>query len=694
MQQAHAQAPAFTAADLVAEKWLAVLCSIPADACPDLLAQAHRAAVCCAVEIVALIDGAGESDGLAMQWTLADARVREIEAELTRRGLLSPPRLPGLCDNDASGIERRRHESMTGRDDDQTAADLSTRTATLEILTAGVSAVALVAIGESRAAHAGQMEKADSPTEREALTRSGKAAEQDYTAQLATLAAFAVEDHGQHEDAAALRFEAEARREIADGLRSGPNGPDPAPEGRDETPPPPAPDFKHDAEQAARSFGFGATATLVFPQQEQPAMSGTNPDIVEEQRRRSVAPGGNDYTELRETHAEVTVAAFHAAAREVTGRQGPSPAVAHDDTPPPPPSPSPEQAKAKQPEQAPIMAEAEPQPEPPANRQPHATPNRAVAVGPGQGGNVLYEYIADGKGQSVEIPTEQDPRAAALATFNDAFAIVDAAYGPIDDALQADGGRTGGADWTKAGGRTGGADWTKAIEDKRAAELARDNAVRDYIAADLGPAPAFTDKDALSAYQGRIEDSLNAAGLDSKVGVSQYYVAAEYGLEMSEADRRGLRFNETEALINLPEGPGMLETEADYLARCAAAPAAILAGHIDHLALTEAQDGLSQQDADILAMMRTAQQPALALQNDEGPTPDELWTKAAHEAGHAQSAREQAADRIPGAENSDAEARPMSRVERFAARLADMQAVKDGSEPDHGKDKDTGRGWS
>jgi hypothetical protein len=146
------------------------------------------------------------------------------------------------------------------------------------------------------------MQSVSGPEEAAALGRMNDAETQDYAAHLGTLAAISLDASGQHDDADALRLEAQARTEIAnnfrnptptnDGPGSGIEQPSSEPDGQA--------DFRQDAEAAARANGFGPTATLVFMENtdKAPDMIGTNPEIVFEEARASVAPGGNDYSAL------------------------------------------------------------------------------------------------------------------------------------------------------------------------------------------------------------------------------------------------------------------------------------------------------------------------------------------------------------------------------------------------------------
>lgn len=72
--------------------------------------------------------------------------------------------------------------------------------------------------------------RASSELGREALATMKEAGRQDYAAHLATVAAVRLEDRGDHADADAMQKEADARREIAAGMRSNPNPEPPAPE--------------------------------------------------------------------------------------------------------------------------------------------------------------------------------------------------------------------------------------------------------------------------------------------------------------------------------------------------------------------------------------------------------------------------------------------------------------------------------
>jgi hypothetical protein len=59
-------------------------------------------------------------------------------------------------------------------------------------------------------------------------------------------------------------------------------------------------DFRADAEAAARANGFGPTAAVVHMEAMTAEPGSTNPGIVFEENRAAVAPGGNDYSVLRE----------------------------------------------------------------------------------------------------------------------------------------------------------------------------------------------------------------------------------------------------------------------------------------------------------------------------------------------------------------------------------------------------------
>jgi hypothetical protein len=185
--------------------------------------------------------------------------------------------------------------------------------------------------------------RASSELGREALTTMRDAARQDYAAHLATVAAVRLEDHADPADADAMQKEATARREIAAGMRADPTPEPPAPQ------PPsgdrPRGDFAKDHD-----------------------MSGTNPDIVFEDARQSVQPGGNDYSALHQQPAAVAVLqeepqrpAANVAAAELSNT---------DD------------------------AALEPMPEPhrPANTEPNATQTRALGVGIGPSGLETFEY--------------------------------------------------------------------------------------------------------------------------------------------------------------------------------------------------------------------------------------------------------------------------------------------------------------
>lgn len=72
--------------------------------------------------------------------------------------------------------------------------------------------------------------RASSELGRHALATMREAGRQDYAAHLATVAAVRLADRGDHADADAMNKEADARREIAAGMRSNPNPEPPAPE--------------------------------------------------------------------------------------------------------------------------------------------------------------------------------------------------------------------------------------------------------------------------------------------------------------------------------------------------------------------------------------------------------------------------------------------------------------------------------
>jgi hypothetical protein len=236
--------------------------------------------------------------------------------------------------------------------------------------------VTLTGTGQSRA-HEGYLanqalledaaRRASSDLGRAAVTTMREAARQDYAAHLATVAGVRLEDHADPADAEAMRKEAAARREIAAGMRLDPNPEPPAPE------PPngdrPRGDFAKDRN-----------------------MSGTNPDIVFEDGRQSVQPGGNDYSALQQQPAAVATAQEEEPQRQAVKVTA---------------------AELSQTDDAAL----EPMPEPfrPANTEPNATQTRALGVGIGPSGLETFEYQQpinhDAPAATPEPPRQAEPEA-------------------------------------------------------------------------------------------------------------------------------------------------------------------------------------------------------------------------------------------------------------------------------------------
>jgi hypothetical protein len=120
-----------------------------------------------------------------------------------------------------------------------------------------------------------------------------------------------------------------------------------------------SPDFERDAEAAAKGFGFGKMAGLVRAAD---VPVGTNPTIVAEQNRRSVAPGGNDYASLQTPAAGLS---------KVKGLDEPSR----------------------------------------PNTQPNATMTRGVIPVPTPAGTVLMDYQQETQGRGINVePLDMEPR--------------------------------------------------------------------------------------------------------------------------------------------------------------------------------------------------------------------------------------------------------------------------------------------
>lgn len=390
---------------------------------------------------------------------------------------------------------------------------------------------------------------------------------QQQAAGLALVAALGADGRGQHEDAAALRKEAAARQEIGTGP-----GNDTPPGGRPDPDQPP-PDFKRDAVEAARSFGFGPTATLVFPQQEKSAMSGTVPEIFEQQNRRSVAPGGNDYTVLRNDQAELPTATFQAVAEEVTGTKGSPPIIKGEGV--------------RQPDLG------GPDGTPPSPSSPPSGPAQGSAV-------------------SAQAPEE-----------------------------------------------------TKAVSDP---------AFQIEVRPVVYPTPGGT-----------------VMGLEQ--ANSRRSVATDY-------EGGPTRNGDPDSQI-----PVEIEPEpATVAAAITEATPPSLAQQVEDLQTEAARHGISQQDADTLGTLQAAladQQPAPAmdqdatppaLQHDEGPPPDDLWSKTANEAVQAQNARDQSVERPEGdnINSNGGEAPPMSAREQRAAKLEAIARQLDATPDGKGAENEAG----
>ncbi len=204
---------------------------------------------------------------------------------------------------------------------------------------------------------------------RDAIATIKEAGRQDYAAHLATVAAVRLEDRGDHHDADAMQKEVAARREIAADMRGSLNAEPTAPE-------PPNGD---------RPRGY-------FPKGDD--MSGANPDIVFEETRESVQPGGNDYSALRQQPAAVALVqeqesrrpANRVAAQEL-GDQ-----VTGADT---------------------TEAALEPIPEPqrPANTEPNATVTMGVTTVPTPGGDMLMTYQQELRHAEHNVAEQIDPPA-------------------------------------------------------------------------------------------------------------------------------------------------------------------------------------------------------------------------------------------------------------------------------------------
>ncbi len=307
------RAPDLTAALLAAEKWNACYLPIPPEAAAELLTAAHQAAVCCAKEAADFLDLDLEEDGegsphkrefFEMYWNEAEARTALIEGRFHYHGLDPPERDTSRCDCDDCNPDDEDRKMKP--EDDLTLepitapTDLNVRTDELVKLAGMENHPATETAARNIGVLSQAADSATSPQEAETLGRMKNAAEQDFAAHVGTIAAASLDSTGQHEDAAALRVEAGARTEIAAGLRGGPSPSGPAP-GAPETPPqgPAQPDFRADAEAAARANGFGPTAQTIFVQDTNAEPKGTNPEIVFEENRAAIAPGGNDYADLR-----------------------------------------------------------------------------------------------------------------------------------------------------------------------------------------------------------------------------------------------------------------------------------------------------------------------------------------------------------------------------------------------------------
>jgi hypothetical protein len=177
---------------------------------------------------------------------------------------------------------------------------LDERITTLLDTVDGHNTPAHAAYSQAQDMHAEAVQAVSDPQATVTLERGNDALRQNYAADLASVAAAQAETSGNFEDAKAMTLEAEARREIAQGLRGDPNDPQgtastPA---ADNTPTttPEGSTFAQDAADAARAFGFGPSAQTIFVQSDEGQTMGT-PSF--DDNRATFAPGEQDYSALR-----------------------------------------------------------------------------------------------------------------------------------------------------------------------------------------------------------------------------------------------------------------------------------------------------------------------------------------------------------------------------------------------------------